>query len=90
MANLARRSTTNRIREQIQHEDELVNLRVVWQLLAQSFFFNTYASLLTVKGDAKNLLYGLEQDVAPLAGPNRRPAGRCTHVTQRLYLARQC
>jgi hypothetical protein len=53
----------DRIREQIQHEDELVNLRVVWQLLAQSFFFSTYASLLTVKGETKNLLYGVEQDV---------------------------
>jgi hypothetical protein len=53
----------DRIRDQIQHEDELVNLRVVWQLLAQSFFFSTYASLLTVKGEAKNLLYGVEQDV---------------------------
>ena len=53
----------DRIREQIQHEDELVNLRVVWQLLAQSFFFSTYASLLTVKAEAKSLLYGAEQDV---------------------------
>jgi hypothetical protein len=53
----------DRIRAQIEHEDELVNLRVVWQLLAQSFFFSTYASLLTVKAEAKNLLYAHEQDV---------------------------
>ena len=33
----------DRIRAQIQHEDELVNVRVVSQLLAQSFFFSTYA-----------------------------------------------
>ena len=51
----------DRIREQIQHEDELVNLRVVWQLLAQSFFFSTYASLLTVKAEAKSLLYELNK-----------------------------
>ena len=34
------------IRSQIEHEDELVNLRVVWQLLVQSFFFSAYAMLL--------------------------------------------
>src|SRR4051812_48227884 len=60
---LSRAQYYDRIRSQIEHEDELVNLRVVWQLLAQSFFFSTYASLLTVQEESKNVLYGHEQDV---------------------------
>lgn len=44
---LSRAECYDRIRNQIEHEDERVNLRVVWQLLAQSFFFSTYASFLT-------------------------------------------
>jgi hypothetical protein len=38
---LSRAECYDRIRNQIEHEDERVNLRVVWQLLAQSFFFST-------------------------------------------------
>ena len=60
---LSRAQFYDRIRRQIEHEDELVNLRVVWQLLAQSFFFSTYASLLTVTGQPKTPQYGQEQDV---------------------------
>ena len=53
----------DRIRRQIEHDDEVVNLRVVWQLLAQSFFFSTYAALLTVTDQPKNPQYGQEQDL---------------------------
>jgi hypothetical protein len=60
---LTRAQYYDRIRSQIEHEDELVNLRVVWQLLAQSFFFSTYATLLTVKEQAKAPQYEVQQDV---------------------------
>jgi hypothetical protein len=60
---LTRAEYYDRIRTQIEHEDELVNLRVVWQLLAQSFFFSTYASLLTATGQPKNEQYGQQQDL---------------------------
>lgn len=52
--NLRRAELYQLIRSQIEHEDELVNLRVVWQLLVQSFFFSAYAALLTAKEPAKN------------------------------------
>ena len=60
---LSRAEYYDRIRTQIEHEDELVNLRVVWQLLAQSFFFSTYASLLTTTAQPKNAQYAQEQDL---------------------------
>jgi hypothetical protein len=59
---LTRAQYYDRIRSQIEHEDELINLRVVWQLLAQSFFFSTYASLLNVE-QAKSVLFHQEQEV---------------------------
>ncbi|WP_447984010.1 hypothetical protein [Nitrospira sp. Nam74] len=60
---LTRAQYYDRIRSQIEHEDELINLRVVWQLLAQSFFFSTYASLLTAQKEAKSVLFGDEQQL---------------------------
>jgi len=60
---LTRAQYYDKIRNQIEHEDELINLRVVWQLLAQSFFFSTYASLLNVDKQAKSVWFHQEQDV---------------------------
>ncbi|HKN86686.1 MAG TPA: hypothetical protein VJV04_07500 [Nitrospiraceae bacterium] len=60
---LTRAQYYDRIRSQIEHEDELINLRVVWQLLAQSFFFSTYASLLNAKEPAKTIVFDQEQQV---------------------------
>jgi hypothetical protein len=60
---LTRAQYYDRIRSQIEHEDELINLRVVWQLLAQSFFFSTYAALLNAQKEAKNVLFSEEQQV---------------------------
>ncbi|HJU06439.1 MAG TPA: hypothetical protein VJ692_14930 [Nitrospiraceae bacterium] len=53
---LTRAEYYDRVRSQIEHEDELINLRVVWQLLVQSFFFSTFATLLNAKDPAKNAL----------------------------------
>jgi hypothetical protein len=37
----------NLVRQQIEHEDELVNQRVNWLLFSQAFFFGTFATILT-------------------------------------------
>jgi hypothetical protein len=37
--------------------------RAVWQLLAQSFFISTYATLLNAQKEAKNVLFAEEQQV---------------------------
>ena len=60
---LTRAEFYDRIRGQIEHEDELINLRVVWQLLAQSFFFSTYATLLNAQEQAKNAVFEAQQQV---------------------------
>ena len=54
---LTRAEYYDRIRSQIEHEDELINLRVVWQLLVQSFFFSTFATMLNAKEQAKTALF---------------------------------
>ena len=59
----------DRVKSQIEHEDELINIRVVWQLLAQSFFFSTYATLLNAKGEAKNHLFAQQQEFLLWAVP---------------------
>src|SRR5690348_2032029 len=51
------------IRSQIEHEDELVNLRVVWQLLVQSFFLTAYATPLNAKDPAKTPVFEQEQQL---------------------------
>jgi len=49
------------IRSQIEHENDLVSQRVIWQILTQAFFFGAYASLLNASKDAKNFLFESEQ-----------------------------
>jgi hypothetical protein len=49
------------IRSQIEHENELVSQRVIWQILTQAFFFGAYASLLNAPKEAKNYLFESEQ-----------------------------
>ncbi|MCC2641760.1 MAG: hypothetical protein K0S45_2173 [Nitrospira sp.] len=66
---LTRAELYDRLRSQIEHEDELINIRVVWQLLAQSFFFSTYATLLNATGEPKNLLFGQQQEFLLWAVP---------------------
>ena len=60
---LTRAQYYDRIRSQIEHEDELVNLRVVWQLLVQSFFFSTYATLLNANRETKSAIFEQQQTV---------------------------
>lgn len=59
---LTRAELYDRLKGQMQHEDELINIRVVWQLLAQSFFFSTYATLLNTKGEGKDELFAQQQE----------------------------
>ena len=49
------------IRGQIEHHDNLVNQRVIWQIISQSFFFGAYASLLNAPKEAKSPLFEAEQ-----------------------------
>jgi hypothetical protein len=60
---LTRAELYDRLRAQIQHEDELINIRVVWQLLAQSFFFSTYAALLNAPKEAKSAVFAQQQEL---------------------------
>jgi hypothetical protein len=66
---LTRVELYDRLKAQIEHEDELINIRVVWQLLAQSFFFSTYATLLNAKGEAKSQLFVQQQEFLLWAVP---------------------
>jgi hypothetical protein len=50
---LTRAEHYDRIRNQIEHEDQQVNLRVIWQLIAQAFFFSAYTTLLAITGNPK-------------------------------------
>lgn len=49
------------LRAQIEHENELVSQRVIWQILTQAFFFGAYASLLNAPKEAKSYLFESEQ-----------------------------
>jgi hypothetical protein len=52
----------DRIRDQINQEDQLINIRVVWQLLAQSFLFGTFATLLAASEPSKDAPHdGIQQ-----------------------------
>ena len=51
------------IRSQIEHENELVSQRVIWQILTQAFFFGAYASLLNASKEGKNFLFESEQSL---------------------------
>ena len=66
---LTRAEFYDRLKAQIEHEDELINIRVVWQLLAQSFLFSTYATLLNAKGEAKSQLFVQQQEFLLWAVP---------------------
>ncbi|MDN5943217.1 MAG: hypothetical protein L0H94_15165 [Nitrospira sp.] len=49
------------IRGQIDHEDDMVNQRVLWSLLTQAFFFGAYVALLNAPSEPKNFLFANEQ-----------------------------
>jgi hypothetical protein len=49
------------IRGRIDHEDDLVNQRVLWILLTQAFFFGAYVGLLNAPKEVKNSLFEAEQ-----------------------------
>ena len=66
--NLTQAELYDRLKSQMQHEDELINIRVLWQLLAQSFFFSTYATLLNAK-EAKNGVFAQQQELLLWAVP---------------------
>ena len=51
------------IRSQIEHENDQVGQRVIWQILTQAFFFGAYATLLNASKEAKNSLFASEQTV---------------------------
>lgn len=60
------------IKQQIDHQDNLVNQRVIWQIIAQAFFFGAYASLMNAPKEPKGPLFDAEQWLLlwllPLAG----------------------
>jgi hypothetical protein len=86
---LTRAQYYDRIRSQIEHEDELINLRVVWQLLAQSFFFSTYASAANCTEGSEKRFVRRGATTLAVAGPVRRLIRRTPHFYQHLYLPRQ-
>jgi hypothetical protein len=45
------------IRNQIEHEDQTVNQRVIWQIISQAFFFGAYASLVTAPQQARDPVF---------------------------------
>lgn len=49
------------IRSQIEHENDLVSQRVIWEILTQAFFFGAYASVLNAPPEAKNSLFDAQQ-----------------------------
>ena len=74
------------IKQQIDHQDNLVNQRVIWQIIAQAFFFGAYASLMNAPKEAKGPLFDAEQRLLlwllPLAGllaGLSRMLGLCHH-----------
>ena len=70
------------IRSQIDHQDELVNQRVMWQIITQAFFFSAYTSLLNAQKEAKTPMFEAEQLLLiwllPIAG---LLAGALTYVS---------
>ena len=51
------------IRSQIDAENELANMRVIWVLIAEAFFIDGYATLLNAHRQAKNDVYAGQQDL---------------------------
>ena len=60
------------IKQQIDHQDNLVNQRVIWQIIAQAFFFSAYTSLMNAPKESKGPIFDAEQRLLlwllPLAG----------------------
>jgi hypothetical protein len=66
------------IRNQIEHEDQTVNQRVIWQIISQAFFFGAYASLVTAPQQARDpvfqalqqfLLWAMPMSIWPRSAP---------------------
>ena len=51
------------IRDQIQHEDNLIVQRLSWLMVAQSFFFTGYAIIANAAPQARNPLLAKQQDL---------------------------
>ena len=51
------------IRDQIQHEDNLIVQRLSWLMVAQSFFFSGYAIIANAAPQARNPLLAKQQDL---------------------------
>jgi hypothetical protein len=51
------------IRDQIQHEDNLIVQRLSWLMAAQSFFFTGYAIIANANPQARNALLAKQQDL---------------------------
>ena len=51
------------IRSQIDAENQLANMRVIWLLIAEAFFVGGYATLLNAQAQAKNQLYAVQQEL---------------------------
>jgi hypothetical protein len=71
IAPLRRSDYYQMIRSQIDAENQLANMRVIWLLIAEAFFVGGYATLLNAQEQAKNQLYAVQQEllfwVLPLA-----------------------
>jgi hypothetical protein len=80
---LTRAELYDRLKGQMQYEDELIDkIRVVWQLLAQSFFFSTCATLLNAKGEGKDELFVQQQEFLLWGGAHCRINGRADRQYQ--------
>jgi hypothetical protein len=60
---LQRSDYYDKIRSQIDAENELSNMRVIWLLIAEAFFVGGYATLLNAQDKAKNAVFGAQQDL---------------------------
>lgn len=49
--------------QQLQHENDNLNQKLVWHLISQSFFFGAYASLTNAPEKAKSILYESQQSL---------------------------
>ena len=53
----------NLLRTQITQSHELVNQRSIWMAISQSFFYGAYVGIANAPKEAKNALYGRQQDL---------------------------
>src|SRR5687767_13253229 len=60
------------IRSQIDAENELSNMRVIWLLIGEAFFVGGFGTIITAQGQAKDAAFQFQQDVLfwiiPIAG----------------------